>query len=220
MAELVVPGVCRFSIVGSYDGHAIANILDMDIDTVGVSTRAESIADQADVIWNNWADLIMPNISSLYSMTEVRWVDLNSADGTTGSINTTGTNPAPQVGGAANTGFPGSVAFLVKKVINAERGRRDGRMFVCGATEGLTPIGDANEMATASVATLQGTFNALLTAINQTSGFDPPFYDSGLSVVHILTRDALGHPLTGDHRQVSSLQVQQTLATQRRRLRR
>jgi hypothetical protein len=216
----VVPGVCRFTINQTYGGRNVANVIDMDIDSESPSTREECIEDQADVLWNQWCDDILPNMTDGIGIASVTWVDLDTSSGSVGEVTTTGSNPAPQTGGATGTGWGPAMAVLVRKVITQGRGRKNGRMYLTGYNESLTQDGDPGALEASSVPILQGDVDAFKGNIEQDTGVDPPFYSSHWVVTHVLTRDEDEHPLTGDSRQISNLIVEQTLATQRRRQRR
>jgi hypothetical protein len=212
----VVPGVCRFAINGRMGGRDIVNVLDYFLETTGTTTaRAGSCNDMAGILINQWTADILNKLSVSYSFNSVSWVDLDSASGSTGVRTTSGANSLPTLGSIAGDALPPNVAQLVTKATTSQRGRRNGRLYLCGMPETDTSGGNLgltrlNAWET-SWAAFRGNTNQTVTGVFA--------YTSALSVVHILTRDASGDPLTGEHSVVSALSPQQLLATQRRRLR-
>lgn len=219
MPLIVVNGVCRFTLHGTLAGEDVSNVVDMFIDTTGSSLdRNECIADQADVIWNEWVDRILPLQVDNLALQTVSWVDLDEVDGEIGSISGTGSNPSPQAGGDSGPPTPSNAAIYVRKTVTGARGSRAGSWYIPGVAESMTTDGAPNDLAAATVTSLQTAFNGLLTAINQNGPGFPGDYDSRLVVVHVTERDANGHPTEGEGRTVSALAVRQRLATQRRRM--
>lgn len=221
---LVVPGVCQYTINGTYGDRPVANVLAYQIDTTGTPTeRANALNAMAGIIINQWTTLILAILNSAYTAQNVSWIDLNAADGNIGSRTSSGGNTWPKAGSAVNATMPGNVAILVRKNVGAKRGARKGRIFVPGVDETMTQNPANNTLYSANLAQLVTAFNSFLTTTNQTSV--PDNYTSKMNVIHVLTRDTpkkpgrLGAPLTGEGLVVSSLTVDQRLATQRRRLR-
>jgi len=202
----------------------VANIIDMFIDTTGSSTlRNDAIFAQAGVLVNQWKVDVLPKLSVLYTFERVSWVDLDEDDGSTGQRTTSTGITLPLPGGDSLTPFPANVAVLVKKITDGGRGRRKGRMYIVAATEPETSSTAPNIQDPTVVTALQTSMNSFLGNVNQDAGTFG--YGSRMCVTHILTREpptkpgVPGAPLTGDHKNVNSLQVDNLLATQRRRLR-
>lgn len=216
---LVVPGICRYTINQTYGARNVANIVDIDLNNNDITaTRADIVADYGRVLLQNWHDRIRPNIVNELRFDQVSWVDLDSEDGSVGSTTTgIGTAVWPAVGVSTAAGMPGNVAMLVKKTLATGRGRRDGRWYLCGVGEDKTADDIPNTLIASFVSGMNTALAGLLGDLdgNETS----PDYEHSLHVVHILTRDVDGNPLTGDSRQVSALTIDPTLATQRERLR-
>lgn len=211
----VVPGVCRYTINGVAAGRAVANIFDFQIDTTGaVESREEAIEAMAGILINEWCDSVLPRLSSGYSFQGVSWVDLDAADGTTGERTSTSQESLPQTGGQGGDMSTSNTAVLVRKNTVSRRGARSGRSYIGPLSELQV---SSNVLVPAEATAWQTAMNAFLGDTNQ--GPDFGNYTSAMAVVHILTRDSEGNPLTGDFTPVSSLAVQGTLATQRRRLR-
>lgn len=222
----VVPQVCRFQINGILVNRTCTNVLDMQIDTTGSSmSRLEAIQDQAAIIVQEWEDSILPLLVDDYTAQSVGWVDLNSASGSTGET-TTGSGAAtwPTAGSVSTAPLPGNTSALITKQILAERGRRNGRMFMAGLSEAASSDVNPNTLTAVFLDAAQDALNAFKGDVEQ-SDPGPTEYTSRLAVVHVLTREPPvtpgkpGNPLTGDFKPVNNLVLAATLATQRRRLR-
>lgn len=212
---LEVPGVCRFTLHGNNDVQNWAVVLDIDINTDVTGDRNDAIVDQAEVINQEWAEHVQPALSAECAYRGVRWVDLDSAGGSTGeTTETAGSATVPLVGSITGDAAPGNVAALVRKSVSGGRTARGGRIYVPGIAESQT---DGSNLVTGQVTALQTAFNAFLTGVNQNDdpiGIGTATYDSRMVVVHELTA---GGPTFS---QVTGLSVQVLLATQRRRMRR
>ncbi len=214
---IIVPGVCRYTIHGTYGGREIANVLDYRIDTTGeITARADAIEDMAGVLINEWSDHVLSWVDNGYSATSVTWVDLDEADGTVGERTSTGQETWPQAGVDVGPAFPGNVAVLWRKVGAPQRGARSGRMYIVGCPEDYTDDSPSpNRLNATTLAGTQTNATSFLGNTNQSGGG----YESDLVVVTTTARDEDGHPTAGVGRVVESLVVDATLATQRRRLR-
>lgn len=219
MAVLIVPGVCRFTVEATYAGIQVATIIDMDINTDGLGTnREESIEDQAGVIVNEWSDHVLNWISNDYTANAVSWVDLDSADGSTGSRNAFADEVWPQSGAESNPTTPSNVAMLVTKQVSSGRSSRNGRMFLPGSSATHIQPGDPRRITTTFVTARQADMDLLLAGLNQDVSV-PVTYQSHFSVVHITHRDVEGNPDEGEGRHISALVVESLYATQKRRQR-
>lgn len=221
----IVNGVCRYTIHGKFQNRAVANVLDMEIDTTGSATlRGDAIQNQAGILINQWKTDILPKLSLLYTFEMVSWVDLDEDDGSTGFRTVSGATTLPLPGGDSLSPMPAQVSVLIKKNTDGGRGRRKGRLYLAGVTEPETQSTTPNILDPTVVTALNTSFTAFLGNINQDAGtFD---FGSRLVVVHILTRAPVelgkkppGAPLTGDFKRVNSMGADSLLATQRRRLR-
>lgn len=218
---LVVPGVCRYAVNGTVGTRTWSNIIDIDIDhdfgDPGAD-RATDVADMAKVVLEAWNDHIMPLQSNDLRLLNVSWTDLDTADGSTGETSV-GIDTAawPTDGGSNIQSMPGCVAALVRKSIEGGRGRKNGRMYVCGVPDNATAVDFPNTMVAAVLALWEAGVDAFLARVNEHQA--APAYQPELVVVHVTERDAEGHPTAGDFRPVTALTVDPTLATQRRRLR-
>lgn len=210
MAVLIAPGICRFTLHGTIHDRPWANVIDMHIETGIAGSRADSIADQAQVLLNEWIDHIRPLLTPQAILTEVTWVDLNAADGTVGNrSDASSPRVMPSAGSNPGDAMPGNVAILVTKRTNGGRGARNGRMFLPGVDES-DAVGSNFSGGNASAA--GAALGNFLSGVNQS---DSPVFDysSHMAVVQTSAGAFVAH------HNVVGLAVQTRLATQRRRLR-
>lgn len=221
MAPLIIPGVCRYTVHGTYQGVNIANVLDMHLVTGGGSERNDAVLDQAKVIVSNWADLVCPRVVEQYGATAVSWVDMNSSTGSTGSV-TEGTGSSfPANGEITGSEMPGMVSFLIKKNITAGRGARQGRMFLCGVPEAATIDGSGNSVHATYLADTTSAMGDFLSGINQSAGIiGTGSYDSDLVVVHTTNSGTTADPVISyvSRSHVNSLTCDPKVHAQRRRM--
>lgn len=218
---LVVPDICRFTVNQELEGNNIANIIDCQVDTTGSSmSREEAIEQLAGVIIDAWgAGPLSYQVNDL-SLVSVSWVDLDEADGSTGTRTTTGTYTLPVTGDSVGAPLPANTSVLVKKTLaTGGRAHRSGRMFIAGFPEDATATDNGNRLDTAVATGVQTVMDTFLEDLVQTDPLGTQ-YASEMVVVHVTARDGDGHPTAGDYRAVGDLVVDPLLATQRRRLRR
>lgn len=216
---LIAPGIARYTVNGTYAGAAVANIIDMQIDTTGgTTTRAEGLDDVCGDILNNWTDHIIPLVADDYVATSVSYVDLDSSGGATGERSSTSAETWPA--SSTNTGapFPANVSVLVTKQIVGSRGRRNGRMYIVGATEALTDLAAPNTIPGGSITTWNTALASFLSGINDAVG-GALDVQRKMVVVHTQRPTPTSEPVYNGYSDVESLTLQATLATQRRRLR-
>lgn len=217
---LIVPGVARFSVNGTYLGIPVANILDMHLDVGGLTSRGDACADQAHIIVSAWVNHVCQIMSNAYAANTVSWVDMNSADGSTGEVSDGTGSDFPQGGGSGGAQMPGMVSYLIHKQITASRGARQGRMFLTGVTEDHTPASDGNHVTGTWVTSINGFMGSFLSDINQESGVSGAIYDSDLVVVHTRNTGTPEDPIityTG-RSHVDALLCDTKLHSQRRRM--
>lgn len=221
----IVPGVAQFTIHATLGNRNVANVLHYFIDTTGTTEgRGDACEAMAGIILSEWSDSIKIGQTSQIVCQNVAWLDLNSEDGSIGSVTTGGGKTWPDDGDSATNPMPGNVAILVRKNITAQRGARKGRIYVPGVSEAYTSTGNGNTMDNATTAQWNTRVASFLGDTNQ-DGTGLLDYDSWMVVPHILTREPpkpgqdVGNPATGEGMRVLSLSVDSLLATQRRRLR-
>lgn len=219
MAAIICPGVVRYSINGQFNaGRPFANILDMHIDHVSpTGSREEDILEEAGHIIDGWVNHMRQRLSSIAVWTDVSWVDLNSADGVTGSTTQGNTLTFPAAGLAAGDMVAGNTAVFIRKEINAGRGSRNGRMYLPGVPEanqnaGLLTTTALNGMRT-DLANFVDEINHDATTHN---------YVAEACVVHRTGAQTVINGVTYDlaeRNDITTWVLEQQLATQRRRLR-
>ncbi len=211
---LIVPEVARFSLVASNGTRPVVNIWDAQIRTYGTTVnRAEACRRYAGRLLDAWKAHVMLSLHNGYVFQDVRWVDLDSANGSTGQRSSTVTTTLPQQGSVGGAPAAPNTSALVTKVATAGRGKRSGRCF-------LSPLSEAQVdyfvLESTSLAALQDRMDAFLNA----SFFDdePTVYEGELHVVHA-TAAEIENSVPGTSDIITALTVQQRPATQRRRLR-
>jgi len=208
---LVVPGVARFSIHGVIIDRPWTNVFDVDINSGGIGGRDDNVADQAMIFLNEWIDHIRPRVATAMTLLGCRWVDLDTATGTTGEATVA---TAPRVMPSAGTGgtepMSSNVSLLVRKRVRSGRGIRQGRSYMPGLREANVLN---NVVLAADITSWQTALDDFLAGINQDGGSSTGGYDSRMQVVHAPG----GVFLSMD--EVQSLDPDTRVATQRRRLR-
>lgn len=213
MPPLIVDGVCRFAMFGVCFRPWV-NILDIHIESSDGDSRPDHIRDQAEIINQEWPLKVNAVLAPNWQYQGCRWVDLDTADGSTGeTTETSGAAVLPILGIASGQALPPNVAILIKKLTTASRGTRDGRMYLAGPSEANQ---DLQTMSSTAVNTLNTNLAAAKAAIEQEGrgvlGIGGT-YDSRIVVVHA----PANMPTSWSH--LASFQAQSTVATQRRRLR-
>lgn len=205
------PGIARYSLVGSYGEQEIINILDVDVDLTGVGDddRETELFNLAGDIINNWVDHILPLVHANYQLNEVRWVDLDTLAGTTGSRTTTSDNTLPVFGEYAGTGMPGNVYVKVTKVLQGKnRTERNGMLRLAGVPESVTADADVNSILDTHANALNAAFEQFKDGINGTS----TSATRNIGVVHTVNQVATGFSV------MSEFNVKTGLGTIRRRM--
>jgi len=136
MALPTAPGVVELTIKGQWsNGRPCDNVLHYSVDTSGFSvTRHDAAVALADDVIQNWQSQVMGGFSNNYSVLGIRYVDLNSEDGSTGE-RPPNSGSSTSGGGTAASTTP-NVAFLVHKLVSSGRGVRSGRIYAVGVPEG------------------------------------------------------------------------------------
>nr|CRY94090.1 hypothetical protein [uncultured prokaryote] len=208
---LVAPLVCRYTINGTLFGRPTAQIIDVQLsDGSGVGlAREDAVEDMAATILETYVDTFRTGQNAAWAFTSVTWVDLNSADGSTGIMTQTANETLPQNGAVSGEALPASVAALVTKAGSSARGRRRGRMFMPGLSEANV---SGNLLLTNYINAMQPLFDAFLLVLNVGAPTDPSPW-SRMVVVHTTGG---GQNYAGVSA-VTSLALEQQVASQRRR---
>lgn len=214
MAALIAPLCVRYTLAGTYGATTWANILDFRLTPNEGQTRADCVAEHADAVAAAWEAEFPSWISNKVALRSISWVDLDSEDGSTGSI------PYNIPGNDTNPCLPANVAVLIRKIApGGGRRARNGRMYLVGCNEDAV---DENLL----VPSFPGNFNLMLddflAGISETRGADFPNYSASLVVIHTVNQGTPENPdyVYSSNDFVSDLVVDSTIATQRRRARR
>ena len=211
MAPIIAPGVARFALGGTVHGRPWVNIYDMHIESGGIGGRDENVEDQAQVFLNNWIDELANATNPAVILTGCSWVDLDSLDGSTGrKTAASGGRIMPHPGTQGGATCSANVAVLVRKQAGSGRGSRPGRSYLVGVGETQTT---GNLLTPAYVDQLQEALSLFLSGVSQSGATSIGGYDSHMVVVHVAAGGGVSHT------DVTSLDVDALLATQRRRLR-
>lgn len=211
MALLVVAGVLRIAILGHVaNGQKCVNIVDVHVDEIeGGGRDADLLDDVARDVLNNWQDEMLGHLGGTYVVEGANWVDLDSADGSTGNLAVDSGKP---IAGLASTALlPGQVCALVHKNLQgSSRGTRSGRMYLGTLAENVV---DDNGMLDAGfIGNLNSDLEDFKDGVNGvvvgTHG-----RTQNLCVVHAPADEGTSQ----DH--ISTYSVDPKVATQRRRIR-
>src|SRR5688500_17474517 len=215
---LVAPGCIRYTLNGTFQGtQTWANIWDVDLLADINQDRAPLIQEYAELIIENWVGSIGLSLTEDTVLTSVSWVDLDDLNGSVGEVSGYSGGTPPYNGSQTTAPNAANVSVLVTKGGTPVRGTRNGRMFIVGYPE-------ANTNGTSLESTAQSVFQDRCTAfLNDMT--DPPAVELGSMqpvVVHTRNQGTPSNPdiVYNGKSNVTSLQVQNLLATQRRRLRR
>lgn len=222
MAPLIAPNVARFSVIGTYSGRNWANVFDMRIqfDPLDPTSRGTYVVAQARDVLHAFDDRILPSLSNQLQAVQVNYVDLNSAEGVAGFVQTGGGDTWPKAGGQSGQCMPGNVSVLATKIApGGGRRTRNGRTYIVGASETITDVANPSLISTASVADFTTKFEGFSSDISNTIIGEG--YSSNMVVVHTHNAGTVQDPdiVYDGYSDVTSFICQQRLATQRRRLR-
>lgn len=207
---LIVNGVARFSIIGSLFGQDCVNVFDVRLTTTAPTSREDACFDTAGDILNNWSDHILPRVSAGYEAREVRWVDLNSEGGSTGSRSSTSDTTWPENGAVEENTLPNNVYVKVRKVLEGKtRQQRNGTTRLGGIPESATVGADGNVLNTTYITALNDAFEDFKDGINDGT---PLGTSSELVMVHTVDGEADGYSV------ISSFAVTSVVGTLRRRM--
>lgn len=208
---LIAPNVARFSVVGRLNGQEIINIVDVTFDgLIGPADRESGCFEIAGDILNNWDDHILSALVNDYTAEEVRWVDLDSPDGSTGARSTTSAETWPKQGSNAASPLPNNVTIRCRKNLQGStRSTRRGEMRLAGADEGWTGP-DGITLTPAVVSDLNGRLEDFKDGINGTGG--SPVYTRNICQVHTVDGAWTATSI------LSTYEVIPVVGTQRRRM--
>ena len=178
--------------------------------TVSIWMLQKTNAVAGDIL-NNWADEVMPLLSSAYQDIEVRWVDLETEEGSAGSRSSTTAHTWPEEGGTAGAPLPNNVTGRITKVAEGRRrNQRNGRMALGGMVESYTEAGQGNRLTPTAITNLQDALEAFKDGVNGTEPISGRV--TNLVVVHTL------NGVYESSSQISVFRVEPIVGTLRRRM--
>lgn len=206
---LIAPDICRYTIVGSLAGQDCVNVFDIRITETGVLTRSEVLFEVAGDLLNQWSDHVLPQLTNDYTAEQVRWVDLDSADGGTGARSSTDGSTWPETGAGTSPPLPNNTYVKMVKVLEGKtRTQRNGALRLGGISEVDTLGANPNVLEPASIAAFNTAFEDLKDGINE--GLGP--YSVNLVVVHTIAGEYDGYS------EIATYQCASTVGTLRRRM--
>lgn len=206
---ITVDAVGRFTIVGTFTGEDCMNVLDVQFNTDTGQSREEAAGDIAGDLLNQWNDHILPLLSANYTALEVRWVDLDSPTGSTGSRSSTDASTWPAAGAVEAETLPNNVYIKIAKILQGKnRTERNGVLRLGGIPESYTSGANGNLVNSTPLANLAAAFEALKDGINGGVGA------TERNLVQVHTQDGVG---TGSSI-ISTFQPQPIVGTLRRRM--
>jgi hypothetical protein len=168
---------------------------------------------------DNFQDHLVRNFSAFYKFNGMDWLDLDSETGRTGFLLPKATLPV--AGGDVGAPLPPAASPLVTKVVAAQRGARNGRMFLPPYAEGS--VNEHGVILAADVTVWQTRVDAFFNGIEDDviGGIQQhPVVSTVLTRGPSPAPGIPGPPLTGEGRRVTSFRYQNVIATQRRRQKR
>lgn len=216
MAAIIAPLCVRYTVTGHAAGNVTwANVWDFRITPNEGTTRAEACEQHASVLSGAYGGLLGPYWHDEAGTDTVSWVDLDSEEGSTGSIlsNFGGSDTADPA--------PANTAVLVhKQAPGGGRATRNGRCYFAGLTD---PVFASRAIDGPFSAAFQGDLDGFLDDISEINGgTDFPNYSAFAVVVHTRndgTEEAPNIVYAGNSI-INRLSIDPIAATQRRRLRR
>lgn len=210
----------RLSIVGSWsNARPFVNVFEGFVSPSGGASRTQLLDLYAQTVLTAWIDNMLPRFTDNYTVERVDYVDLDSVEGPTGTAEV----GAPASGTVVGSSSPPNIARLVTKVLGGtQRGERQGRAF-------MPPPAEANvtENGLIEAATIVGDNVALQSFLD-----DCTLQSVGivlLAFLVVIQWPSISVPQpnkmvpdpdgVGSARGITDLLVQETVSTQRRRLR-
>lgn len=206
---LIAPDICRYTIVGSLNGQDCMNVLDVRITDFALATREELIFEIAGDLLNQWDDHVLGVVANVYTAEQVRWVDLNSADGSTGARSSTDGNTWPANGRVEYPALPNNTYAKVIKVLEGKgRTERNGALRLGGIMEEQTLTPSPNTLTAAAREDINDAFENLKDGINE----GVLGASVNLVVVHTVDDEYTGYS------EIANFSCAATLGTIRRRM--
>lgn len=217
---IIAPTVIRFAMHHRGIGpRPFFSIIDVSMDETGVSREEACNALAPDVV-RVYQENVCGNLPQGTAFTDCRWLDIDSADGSTGVV---GPQPGQPIAGGGGVSFaPPNVNILAHLQCSHSRGQRNGRKFFPAVAEAEV---DNGGLLTAGIKTLwTNGLNGLRSDIADLSA--TTFESTAWRVVHVEGHTGVaapgypnGYPNAWSSSDVDSISIDALAATQRRRLR-
>lgn len=194
------------------------NVVDISIDAAGTVSRDDSVDDFNSHICGMWQDTVLQCFGTSTLFLGASWIDLDSADGRTGTLGPAAAHPTH---GVQTPPFaPPSISYLVHKNTVSRRGERGGRMYIPDVPE--ASVNDAGGLSGGAIALIEGEVGGFRTNIlgytNTVAG--TAFNPAAWRVVHVHKLDKLDPTTwTWSSSDVTSIRCDPIVGSQRRRQR-
>lgn len=213
MAIVYSANVIEIAVIQDYAGNRAVNVWHMYHDEEFTGPGNEEIVED---FRNNWQDHVTELQNEEVTVLRFEWRSLDLNDSTVGTVLPDGAKPT--TGQVTGEGMSPNVAYLVNKnTTNRPRGARDGRMFLTGVNENV--VNNAGVVDPAQRNVWDGYLADFYNGIS-----DSAFGASGDRYPVVLETTAASrapgtNPVTIDSRRVTSITLDNLVATQRDRLR-
>jgi len=215
MVAVIAPTIVRVSHHHLYGGRNIVNVVDINVEALTGSSRADAVTELITHVAAPWQDNMIPNSSTGLTYQGGSWVDLDSATGGSGTFGPAAGHPT--VGTRSDAFLPPNTSFLIHLHSTTTRGTRQGRLFIGPCREAQV---DGGGNLLAGVASgLAGQVEAVRTAYDSISG-GSHIESTAWRTVHV-HKPSKTDPLTWtwSSSTIDSVSCDAKVATQRRRLR-
>lgn len=210
---IIAPTIVRFSLQHTVTGGRPADVIvDLSLDEIGVP-RHDAVATLVPMLTDEWQTTMVVQGSGALHYTGCQYIDLDSLGGIRGFQAPNASKPLNGLQGGATA--PPNVSWLIHKQCNPVRGQRNGRMYFPTIPE--ANAGDDGVIVSTAYNNMQTAINNFRTNVNN---FGTALtHEVAWRVVHVVSHDENGKPDAWNSTDITSVQVDSKVATQRRRLR-
>jgi hypothetical protein len=214
---LVAERLCRYALNGTYLGRPSVNILDMNINNNGgINSRTADVVEVGGVVLDSFVEHCLGGMAASYTLHSVSFVDLDSADGPTGTITGTGSHTLPLPGGQGGNSYSANSALLVTKQGASARGSRNGRWYLSALTESVV---DGNIVDSSHLADMRDILGDMLANLTETADLAAPQYFPVILHTQTVETGGVKEIHYRGFSQIHGFAVSDTVASQRRRVR-
>lgn len=213
---LVVPQTVRCAITGVYLGRPCVNMLDMFTgDGDGVSNpRQTNIDVMLESLLNAWTNHMLGGLAAGYEAEEIRWVDMDSETGATGTKSASSSHTWPLPGGQGGESYSANTTLLMTKVGTSARGQRNGRWYLAALTESVV---SGNTVSSSHVDDMNGLGSAFLEAMTETGVLATTHYYPVIVHTSLDKTTTPPTPVYVSQSQIHTMVASAQVASQRRR---